>query len=189
MPSSPCRANCIKYGRSARLPRHVEWFASIEHFQHGGVNLQFGGLSHERDSDIHAPWALSLQDHALDAGQTPGDHTASSPFLKPWKQVDGLSAIQDALDLLEIVSQLVLIRNIENIGQTIGLKRPTAVVVTLGSDGKPFMADPAAPDDLTEEASAYLAVVRESRRKSGGKAAELDPAVRDALEALGYLQE
>jgi arylsulfatase A-like enzyme len=61
--------------------------------------------------------------------------------------------------------------------------------VTLGSDGKVFDADPTAPDDLAEEASAYLAAVRESRQKQDDKAPKMEPAVRRALEALGYLQD
>ena len=60
--------------------------------------------------------------------------------------------------------------------------------ITLGMNGKRVETE-AAPDDLAEEASAYLAAVNKSRSKRGGKAQEIDPSVRQALEALGYLHE
>jgi arylsulfatase A-like enzyme len=61
--------------------------------------------------------------------------------------------------------------------------------VILGVNGRALNPRSKAPADLGVEARAYLAAVNQSRRETAGVAPEIDPSVRDALEALGYLQE
>ena len=79
--------------------------------------------------------------------------------------------------------------------------------IILGADGTLLEAQPASDrsglaqeaggelsqegvDALAEEAHAYLTAVRASRQKAAANPTpEMDPSVREALEALGYLQE
>ena len=63
-----------------------------------------------------------------------------------------------------------------------------AHTLVLGTNGDRSESE-GAPGDLAEEASEFLAAVREKRSGKAGQAPEVDPSVRKALRALGYLPE